>query len=116
MTHVCTSSYPANAYHQPPDQCNANNPFSFIFHDPSTVEYVFQQFSFWRLDDGLNGQHHSFWFNGANFKTRVGSFPRKPESSIFNLFWTPASAGVTDFGVLKLPQRKLHFAQAIDNH
>ena len=28
-------------------------------------------------------------------KSHLASFRRKPESSLFNAFWTPASAGVT---------------------
>jgi len=39
-------------------------------------------------------------------KTPFPSFRRKPESSHFNSFWTPAFAGVTEMGLFTTPSNK----------
>jgi hypothetical protein len=41
--------------------------------------------------------NQKFLYIRANCKSPSASFRRKPESSLFSAFWTPAFAGVTEY-------------------
>jgi diguanylate cyclase (GGDEF)-like protein len=57
-----------------------------------------------------------FWYlslnKGANFKTTLLSFRRKPESSVFAIFWTPAFAGVTVFDSFEIGSKVIFFLRS----